>query len=498
MAGNISTGHAALDTENPGDVLAWHADDNLIVRGATAVTAAGAYEVRVRDTASAPWRAVASSGPDDEVFALGFSKDGGELLLKSSIGSDTVRVLACNLSTGAEREIAGRDNFDAEGVIFHPVRRVIEAVAFEPGRREWTVIDPSVAADFDAISKLDDGDLSIVSRDAADQMWIVAFNADRRSAKYYLWWRADRRGEFLFSRRPDLDQHPLPAVKPIRYRARDGMEPHAYLTLPAGGEVRKLPMVLFVHGGPWARDYWGFNPWMHLLANRGYAVLQPNYRGSTGYGKKYLHAGDLQWGRAMQDDLTDAVKWAVDEGIADPDRVAIFGGSYGGYAALAGAAFTPDLFRCAVDLVGPSSLFTLLSSFPPYWVPIIGLFKSRMGDPDVPGHREMLMSASPLFAAGRIGIPLLIGQVANDPRVTQKESEQIVAAIEKNGGTVTYVLYPDEGHGFARPSNNIDFLARAENFLAENLGGRSEPMTAERIPGSTAIVRVVGGAKSTG
>jgi dipeptidyl aminopeptidase/acylaminoacyl peptidase len=200
----------------------------------------------------------------------------------------------------------------------------------------------------------------------------------------------------------------------------------------------------------------------------------------------------MQWGRAMQDDLTDAVEWAVAEGIADSKRIAIFGGSYGGYAALAGATFTPELYRCAVDLVGPSSLFTLLASFPPYWIPVVGLFKARMGDPDQPGHREMLQSASPLFAADRIQIPLLIAQGANDPRVTQIESEQIVAAIEKNGGSVTYLLYPDEGHGFARPANNMDFMARAEKFLAEHLGGRYEPMEGERIAGSTAIVRVIG------
>jgi len=206
---------------------------------------------------------------------------------------------------------------------------------------------------------------------------------------------------------------------------------HAYLTIPSSLDNRKLPMVLFVHGGPWARDYRGFDGYVQLLANRGYAVLQPNYRGSTGYGKKYLHAGDLQWGRAMQDDLTDAVKWAISEGIADPERIAIFGGSYGGYAALAGAAFTPDLYRCAVDLVGPSSLFTLLASFPPYWVPLVSLFKRRMGDPDKPSNRDMLTKASPLFSADRIRIPLLIAQGANDPRVTQVESEQIVAAIEQ-------------------------------------------------------------------
>ena len=339
---------------------------------------------------------------------------------------------------------------------------------------------------------MSDGDFSILSRDANDKIWIVVFEGDRLPHKYFLWDRDARQASLLFSSQPKLDDYRLSANRSVRIRARDGMTIHAYLTTPADTGAGRLPMVLFVHGGPWARDYWGFNSWVQLLANRGYAVLQPNYRGSTGYGKKYLHAGDLQWGRAMQDDLTDAVKWAIAEGIAAADRVAIFGGSYGGYAALAGATFTPDLYRCAVDLVGPSSLFTLLASFPPYWTPIISLFKTRMGDPDKPGDREMLRSASPLFAADRIRIPLLIAQGANDPRVTQIESEQIVAAIEKNRGTVEYLLYPDEGHGFVRPANNMDFMARAEKFLAQHLGGRYEPMEGESIAGSTAIIKVIG------
>jgi dipeptidyl aminopeptidase/acylaminoacyl peptidase len=489
---NLITGAATLDTKNPGDVLGWIADDDFVVRVATAITSQGAYEVRVRDSGTAVWRAFVSPGLSDDVWALGFSKDGIELFLKSSIDSETVRVVAKNLTTATEREIARDAELDAEGVMLHPIRRTIEAVAFEPGRRRWNVVDPAIASDFDALAKVSDGDFSILSRDAEDKIWIVLFEGDRLPHKYFLWDRDARQASLLFSSQPKLDDYQLSATRSVRIRARDGMEIPAYLTTPAGSAAGRLPMVLFVHGGPWARDYWGFNSWIQLLANRGYAVLQPNYRGSTGYGKKYLHAGDLQWGRAMQDDLTDAVKWAIAEGIAEADRIAIFGGSYGGYAALAGATFTPDLYRCAVDLVGPSSLFTLLASFPAYWTPIISLFKTRMGDPDKPGDHEMLRSASPLFSADRIRIPLLIAQGANDPRVTQIESEQIVAAIEKNRGTVEYLLYPDEGHGFVRPANNMDFMARAEKFLARHLGGRYEPMAGESIAGSTAIIKLIG------
>jgi len=231
-------------------------------------------------------------------------------------------------------------------------------------------------------------------------------------------------------------------------------------------------MVLNVHGGPWARDAWGYNPEVQWMANRGYAVLQVNYRGSTGFGKEFLHAGDKEWGRKMQDDLTDAVKWAIDEGYADPQKVAIYGGSYGGYAALAGAAFTPDLYTCAVDIVGPSNIMTLIQSIPPYWEPLMKLFYNRVGDPGT--EEEMLKERSPLFSANKIKIPMLIGQGANDPRVKQAESEQIVAALKANEAYVEYVVYPDEGHGFARPENRLDFYGKTENFLARYLKGRVE------------------------
>jgi dipeptidyl aminopeptidase/acylaminoacyl peptidase len=281
-------------------------------------------------------------------------------------------------------------------------------------------------------------------------------------------------------------------MKPVVIRTRDGLSMNAYLTLPNGLSPKNLPMVLFVHGGPWARDAWGYNPTAQWLANRGYAVLQPNYRGSTGYGKKFLNASFRQWGLKMHDDLIDAVDWAVKQGFADPRKVAVFGGSYGGYAALAAATYTPEKFACNVDIVGPSNLKTLIGSIPPYWKPLRATFDVRMGNVDDPKDAELIRNASPLFKADKIVRPLLIGQGANDPRVNVKESEQIVDAIEKNKGSVTYVLYSDEGHGFARPENRIDFNARAEKFLAGCLAGRFEPMEGDKISGSTAVVKVVG------
>jgi dipeptidyl aminopeptidase/acylaminoacyl peptidase len=244
------------------------------------------------------------------------------------------------------------------------------------------------------------------------------------------------------------------------------------LTLPAGVEAKGLPMVLLVHGGPWARDSWGYDAQAQWLANRGYAVLQVNYRGSTGFGKKFLHAGDREWARKMHDDLLDAVDWAVKQGYTDPRKVAIMGGSYGGYAALVGAAFTPDTFACAISMVGPSNLVTLLRSIPPYWEPMKKLFSVRVGDLE---DEAFLKSRSPLFRADKIRIPMLIAQGANDPRVKQAESEQIVEAIRKAGKPVEYLLFKDEGHGLARPQNRMKYYAAAEAFLGKHLGGRVEP-----------------------
>jgi dipeptidyl aminopeptidase/acylaminoacyl peptidase len=351
-----------------------------------------------------------------------------------------------------------------------------------------------VKADYEGIAKLSGGDFQVTSRDRADATWLVAFTEDRGPTRWYTWDRVARKGTFLFTARPKLEGLALAEMKPVTIKARDGLELPGYLTLPPGVPGKSLPLVLNPHGGPWWRDRWGFNGWVQWLANRGYAVLQVNFRGSTGYGKRFLNAGNREWGKKMQDDLTDAVRWAVKQGIADPKRLGIMGGSYGGYATLAAATFTPDLFRCGVDIVGPSSLFTLIRTFPPYWKPLRGMFDQRVGNVDDPKDEALLRAASPLFHADRIKMPLMIQQGANDPRVKQAESEQIVAAIEKAGGRATYVVYTDEGHGFARPENRIDSFARAEAFLAEHLGGRAEPLAGERIPGSTAVVRVVGGA----
>jgi dipeptidyl aminopeptidase/acylaminoacyl peptidase len=491
---DLNTGALVLDTENPGDVIGWTADPQLQIRAAQATTPDGGVVIRVRDEPTAAFRTWLEAGPEDSLTLslLDFSADGKALHLISAIGRDTAAVVNRDVSGGGETELASSRESDADNVLIHPKTHVVQAVRFSPGRSTWRVVDPSIQADFDAIAKLHDGDFSVVNRDQADKTWLVAFTSDRGPISYYAWDRAAKKGTFLFVHQPKLQGLALAEMRPIAIKSRDGLTLNGYLTLPMGVEPKGLPMALMVHGGPWGRDSWGYNPYAQWFANRGYACLQVNYRASTGYGKSFLNAGNKKWGKAMHDDLIDACNWAVAQGFADPKKIATFGGSYGGYAALAAVTFTPEFFACAVDIVGPSNLKTLIQSIPPYWKPMRSIFDVRVGNIDDPKDADLIREASPLFKADQIRRPLLIGQGANDPRVKQAESEQIVAAIEKNGGRVTYVLYPDEGHGFARPDNRIDFNARAEAFLAENLGGRCEPLAGEKVPGSTAVVREIG------
>jgi dipeptidyl aminopeptidase/acylaminoacyl peptidase len=339
-------------------------------------------------------------------------------------------------------------------------------------RMTYTVLDPSVADDFKAVRALHPGDPTFSDRDEADTTWLIAFTVDAGSVTYFMYDRATKTGRLLFSARPALDSYELAPMEPFSFTARDGLLIHGYVTFPPGLGRTGLPAVVDVHGGPQVRDTWGYNPEAQWLANRGYLCIQVNYRGSTGYGKAFIAAGDREWGGKMHDDLIDAVGYAVDQGWADKSKVAIYGGSYGGYAALVGAAFTPDVFCCAVDIVGPSNLKTLLETIPPYWAPMIAQLYRRVGNPET--DADFLWSRSPLSRARDIRIPLLIAQGANDPRVKQAESEQIVAALTEAGIDHEYMLFPDEGHGFAKPENRIKFYTAAERFLAKYLGGRYE------------------------
>jgi dipeptidyl aminopeptidase/acylaminoacyl peptidase len=473
---SISGGDLELVAKNPGNVAQWVADRDFRVRGAVAATPEGGFDLLFRETEEDGWRTLVSWGPEDALNSgpVGFTGSGERMYLLDSRDANTTQLVTFDPTSGALEVLAGDERYDVGDALINPDTHEVEAVAIEKARAEWTVLDESVQEDFEAIEKLERGDFAVTSRDRADEGWLVGFTVDDRGASYYSYDRAKKKGAHLFDARPDLAEYTLARMHPISFQSRDGLTIEGYLTLPqedlAGGEG--LPMVLDVHGGPWARDGWGYNPEAQWFANRGYACLQVNYRGSTGYGKKFLNAGNKEWGARMHDDLVDAVEWAVGEGIADAERVAIYGGSYGGYAALAGATFTPELFRCAVDIVGPSNLITLINSIPPYWSTFLATFYERVGNPET--EEEFLKSRSPLFSVEKIQIPMLIAQGANDPRVKQAESEQIVAAMKEKGIDYEYLLFEDEGHGFARPENRLKFYAAAELFLAKHLGGRAE------------------------
>jgi dipeptidyl aminopeptidase/acylaminoacyl peptidase len=467
---NLQTADAALDTRNPGTVGAWAEDNNLVVRAALKNNADGSNEVLVRANAAAPWQTLLKAGPNDQIAPVAFSADNRSLYVSSSVGANSARLLRYDLSSETSSVVASDPTYDVGAPLIDAKTRRLVAVAFERDRTEWDVLDPAYQSDFDALRKLHAGDVGFLSSTANGRRLIVDYLVDNGPVAYYSYDRSTKQGTFLFVSRPALLNYQLASMKPITYTTGDGLTVHGYLTLPVGVPPKDLPMVLFVHGGPWARDTWGYSGYVQWLANRGYAVLQVNFRGSTGYGKKFLNAGNRQWAGTMHQDLLDAKNWAVTQGYADPAKVAIMGGSYGGYATLAGVTFSPEAFAAGVDIVGPSNLNTLLQSIPPYWSTIRATFALRMGN-----TVDFLNSQSPLFKADQIKVPLLIGQGANDPRVNKRESDQIVAAMRKNNEPVEYIVFPDEGHGFARPENNRRFNAAVEAFLGKYLGGRVEP-----------------------
>ena len=467
---DLESGVAELDVQNPGDVAAWLSDNAFVVRAAVVQNDDGSSLIRVRDDAASPWRTLDEyTFEDGPGTPVAFSPDDRSLYVISSKGANAARLVRYDLASGAIDVLVADPMYDVAGAYVDPASNALVAAAISRERIEWKVLDKDFERAFAALAVLHPGDFTIEGASADGMTLVVRYSVDIGPTAYYVYDRAANQGRLLFYSRRALLEYVLAPMQPIAFRARDGMEIHGYLTLPVGLEQRNLPAVMFVHGGPWHRDSWGYDPWIQWLANRGYAVLQVNFRGSTGYGKAFLNAGNREWAGAMRTDLLDARDWAVAQGHADPARFAIMGGSYGGYAVLAALTYTPDAFTCGVDIVGPSNLNTLLASIPPYWKTLRATFTQRMGE------GEYLDSQSPLFRAGDIRVPLLVAQGANDPRVKQPESDQIVEAMRKNNIPVTYVLFEDEGHGFANPQNNKRFTAATEAFLAQNIGGRIEP-----------------------
>ena len=471
---DLKSGELTCVAQNPGNVAGWIADSQLKIRGASFTTPDGGSGLLVRENEQGEWQETVTWSSDDSLGSslLGFTRDGQAVYLEDSRDANATRLVKLHLANGELTVLAEDKQYDVGEVMTHPDTREVQAVSFVKDRTIWTVLDESIKADFEHLRTVHRGDITMLNRDDADQIWTIAFSADNGPVAFYAYNRTSKQASFLFHNQPDLNAYTLAQREPISFTARDGLTVHGYLTLPSGETRSNLPLVLNVHGGPWARDVWGYNPEAQWFANRGYACLQVNFRGSTGYGKDFLNAGNREWGRNMHHDLVDGVNWAIDQGIADPQKVAIYGGSYGGYAALAGATFTPDLFCCAVDIVGPSNLITLIKTIPPYWATLLSTFHTRVGNPDT--EEEFLKSRSPLFKVDQIKIPMLIAQGANDPRVKQAESEQIVEAMKSKGITYEYMLFPDEGHGFAKPENRLTFYAAAEKFLAKHLGGSYE------------------------
>jgi len=494
---NIETGERKLIQENEG-MVGYVTDEDFRVRFAIQFTPdANQIVLEAQPGTGQPnakgitdWKEFLRTGPEDAMTTspIGFDKSGHTLYLLDSRNRDTTALFAVDLTLGDQalekaRLLAEDPRADVDEVLIHPTELTIQAVGVTYSRREWKILDEAIRGDLQYLETVEDGELIVTSRTLDDTQWTVAYILDNGPLKFYRYDRTARKTHFLFSSRDDLEAYSLVKMHTPILPTRDGLKMVSYLTLPPGSDPdgdgrpkKPIPMVLDVHGGPWARDDWGYNPTAQWLANRGYAVLNVNYRGSTGFGKNFTNAADGQWAAKMHDDLIDAVDWAVREGIAQKDKVAIMGGSYGGYATLVGLTFTPDRFACGVDIVGPSSLVTLLENVPPYWIPLMPMMKKRIGDVATEEGKAELLNRSPLSRVDQIERPLLIGQGANDPRVTQLEADQIVESMRAKNIPVTYVLYPDEGHGFSGEENRMSFNAVTEAFLGAHLGGRVEPI----------------------
>ncbi|MGH7177741.1 MAG: S9 family peptidase [Tepidisphaeraceae bacterium] len=494
---NIVTGKDTLLLENPGmikdqPVAGFAIDNDLRVRMAQTASPGGGAEVFTLVTepnnegsGGAKWESFVTIPPEDGLTtrASEFDASGDVLYVTDSRDRNTAGLFAWNLKTGEKKLLAEDPKSDAGQLLRDPKTLEAQAVSFNYDRNRWKAIDPSVEPDLKALAGVCEGDISVTSRSLDDKTWTVAYAADNAPTKFYLYDRGTRQAKFLFTNRENWAGLPLVKMHPAVIKSRDGLDLVCYYSLPLsvdpdqdGKPEHPVPMVLDIHGGPWARDNWGLNPYFQWLANRGYAVMSVNYRGSTGFGKEFVNAANKQWGAKMHDDLLDVVDWAVKNGIAPKDKIAIMGASYGGYATLVGMTFTPDVFACGVDIVGPSNLVTLIRNAPPYWLASKSMWRTRVGDESSQDGQKFLESRSPLFFVDKINRPLLIGQGANDPRVKRSEADQIVKAMNDKNISVTYILFPDEGHGFARPQNNMAFNAVTEAFLAKHLGGQCEPV----------------------
>ncbi len=473
---DLNTGERELVIQNEAGIVGWQADLEGNIRLGLKIDEYGSTILfRVEgDVLSEVYRC----NNEESCGTVRYHKDGERVYMITNKGDDLdlTRLILFNPGNGEETLVESDPlgQVDFGGAVFSDITDELVATRYVGDRVRIYPRNDQVERDLAVLrEKLPEGEVSFTSSTEDENRWIVYVSRDVDPGSAYLYDREDESVEFLYSSRPDLPSEHLATMRPVRYRTRDGLEVPGYLTMPKNVEGQPVAMVVFPHGGPWGRDRWGYDSFAQFLANRGYAVFQPNFRGSTGYGKAFLNAGNNEWGTgAMQHDITDGVEYVITEEDIDPDRVGIFGASYGGYATLAGVTYTPDLYAAGVSYVGPSNILTLLAAIPPYWKPMKAIFDVRVGNPDVPEDYDRLVEQSPLFSADQITAPLLIIQGANDPRVNVRESEQIVVALRDLGREVSYMLAPDEGHGFAGRENRIAMAAALEQFMAQHLGGR--------------------------
>lgn len=465
----LPSGERELVVENPGGIVSWLTDHNGQVRAAVAVHGIET-SLLFRSTPEESFRMVLTVDFRTRLEPLFFSFDNRKLYALSNRGRDKLALVLLDPETLEEEVLFEHPEVDVAGAGYSRKRKVLTYASFVTWKRQYVFFDPETAALYERLQQLlgTEEEIVVVSHDRQERYFIVRTYSDRSLGAYWFYDIRENRLEKLAELSPWLPKEWMAPMRPVQYRSRDGWTIHGYLTLPLGVEPRNLPVVIHPHGGPWTRDTWGFNPVVQFLANRGYAVFQMNFRGSTGYGRAFWEASFKQWGRAMQDDITDGVLWLIEQGIADPKRIAIYGGSYGGYAVLAGLAFTPELYACGIDFVGVSNLLTFMRTIPPYWEPLRPMLYAMVGDPET--EAEYLREVSPVFYADRIRAPLLVAQGARDPRVNINESNQIVEALRRRGIPVEYIVKDDEGHGFRKEEHRFEFYETMECFLERYLG----------------------------
>jgi len=471
---NVLTGELEMIAQNPGNILGWQTDHDGRLRVAT--TSDGvSRSLLYRDSEKDDFQVLLTTSFKETLSPLFFTFDNKNLYVASNIGRDKTAIYEYDIKEKKQTTLLYENpEVDVETLLRSDKRRTVTGVAFTTDKRHYHFFDEERAKlQQDIEARLPGYEVAVASMSRDETRALVYAGSDRTLGTYYFYDRANSDFRKLADVGPWLVPDELSEMKPITYTSRDGLTIHGYLTLPRGLKPKQLPVVVNPHGGPWGRDYWGYNPEVQFLANRGYAVLQVNFRTSTGYGRKFWEAGFKQWGLKIQDDITDGVRWLIDQGIADPKRVGIYGGSFGGYATLAGLAFTPDLYACGVDYVGVSNLFTLIKTIPAYWEPMRQMFYEMMGDPEK--DKELYEKVSPIFHADNIKVPVLVAQGANDPRVNKAESDQIVDALKKRGIEVVYMVKDNEGHGFRNEENRFDFYRAMEEFLGKHLGGRVGP-----------------------